>query len=85
LFVEFLPLFLIHSKPVSGDFLAEVMIAEGSLLQPSLKSFRAGSGDVVLHSPVNEAAALAGPRHAVDGTDRRFRQDDVDALCHAST
>ena len=58
------------------------MIAERSLLQPFLQGFRAGCGDVVLHSPIDEAAALARPRQAVNGTDSGFRQDDVDAFCH---
>ena len=75
-------MFLIHSEPVAGDFQVEVAIAERSLLQPFLQTFRAGCGDVVLHGPVNEAAALARACQAVKGTDRGFRQDDVGAFCH---
>ena len=58
------------------------MVTDGGLFQPLLQSFRAGRDDVVLHRPFNEAAALAGPGQAVDGTDRGFRQDDIDASCH---
>ena len=58
------------------------MVTERSLLQPFLQGFGAGRGDVVLYSPVDEAAALAGPGQAVNGSDRRFRQDDIDAFCH---
>jgi hypothetical protein len=54
-------LFLIHSKPVAGDFQVEVMVTQGGLLQPFLQGFRAGRDDVVLHGSLDEAAALAWP------------------------
>ena len=38
----------------------------------------------MLHIPVDEPAALAGPGQAVNGSDRGFRQNDVDAFCHGS-
>jgi hypothetical protein len=73
LFVEFLPLFPIHSKPVARDFQVEVTIADCGLPQPFLQGFRAGRGDVMLYSPVDEAAALARPSQAIDGTHGGFR------------
>jgi hypothetical protein len=35
-----------------------------------------------LYRRVNEAAALAGLGQAVEGPDRSFRQDDIDARAH---
>jgi hypothetical protein len=61
------------------------MVAQGRPLQPLLQGVLAGRGDVVLHRPLNEATALAGPGETVDGLDRGFRQNDVDTLCHGST
>src|ERR1035441_98712 len=35
-----------------------------------------------MHGPLNESATLAGSGQAVNGTDRGFLQDDVDAFGH---
>lgn len=45
---ESLALFLIHSRPVVGNFQVKVAIADGSLLEPLLQVVRAGRGDVLL-------------------------------------
>jgi hypothetical protein len=62
-------LFLIHRNPIVGNLQSEIAIPNDRLLQPLLQSFRAGRGDVVLDGVLDEAAALARPRHAVNGAD----------------
>jgi len=39
-------------------------------------------GHKVLHGLVDEAAALARPCHPVNGLNRSFGQDDVEAFAH---
>jgi hypothetical protein len=38
----------------------------------------------VLHRLVDEPAALAPPNHPVNGLDRGFRQNNIDAFAHES-
>jgi hypothetical protein len=75
-------LFSIHGKPVVGNLQSKVTIANGRLFEPFLQSLRAGRGNVMLHGVLNEATALPRPYHAVNGADRIFRQDDIDASGH---
>ncbi len=75
---------MIHSKPVSGYLAVQVSVADSSAFQLRPERLDAAIRHVVLHGRVDEATALTGLSHPVDGLDGGFRQDDVDAFAHGS-
>jgi hypothetical protein len=77
-----LPLLLVHSKPIRGDFAVNVLITDGSALKPGSQRFRAAIRHVMLHRLVDKPAAFAWLHHPVDGLNRRFRQNDIKTFAH---
>jgi hypothetical protein len=75
---------MVYGRPVSGNFLVQVLIADGSTLQPGSKGLRAAVRDVILHRLVDEPAALAWLGHPRDRANSSFRQDDVDPFAHGN-
>jgi hypothetical protein len=75
---------LVHGKPISGNLTVQVLVADGGLLQLRSQGFGAPVGHEVRHRLVDEPAALAGLGHAVNGLDRGFRQNNVDAFAHGN-
>jgi hypothetical protein len=75
---------VIHGKPVSGYFAVQVSVSNGGSLQLRPKGFDTAVRYVVLHSRVDEAAALAGFSHPVYGLDGGFRQNDIDSFAHGN-
>jgi hypothetical protein len=73
---------MIHRKPFSGNFTIQIVIADCGALQLGAEGFGAPVRHKVLHCLVDEFAALAGFDQPVNGPDRGFRQNDVDAFGH---
>ena len=64
---------MIHGKPVSGYLAVKIAVANGGALKLLPDSLDTSVRHVVLDSRIDEAAALAGLSHSVDGLDRGFR------------
>jgi hypothetical protein len=75
---------VIHGKPIRRYFAIQVPVAYDGALQLRLESLDTAVRHVVLDSRIDEAAALAGLSHPVDGLDRGFRQDDIYAFAHGN-
>jgi hypothetical protein len=73
---------VIHGKPVSSNLTIQVSVPDCGMLKLRPEGLDAAVRHVVLHRRVDEAAALAGLGQPVNGLDRGFRQDDVDAFAH---
>jgi hypothetical protein len=75
---------VIHGKPVNGYLAVKIAVANGGALQLLPDSLDTAVRHVVLDSRINEAAALAGLSHSVNGLDRGRRQNYVDAFIHGT-
>lgn len=64
---------MIHGSPFGSCFQIEVAIADGSLFQLLLESFRAPRIGIVLHRLVNHPAALPRLREPVKEVNRGLR------------
>src|SRR5713226_3558982 len=84
-FVELLPCFVIHGKPVSGNFTIQVLVPDGGALELCAKRFDAPVRYEMLHRLVDEPATLAWLGHPVNGLDGGLRKNDVDAFAHGES
>jgi hypothetical protein len=75
---------LVHVKPVGGDFTVQVLIADGGTLEQRSERFDATIRHVVLHGLVDEPATLPRLGQPVNGPDRVFRQDNINAFAHGA-
>ncbi len=75
---------MVHCKPVSGNFTVQVLITHSGAFKLSPKGFDAAVSHKVLHRMIDESAALAWFGHPVNGLDRGFRQNNVDAFAHGN-
>jgi len=73
---------LIYGKPVCRNLPVQISIPNRCLFEPGAQSFHALMSDEMLYRFINEAAALARFRDAVDGLDGGFRQNDIDSFAH---
>lgn len=73
---------MVRGKPVSGYLAIQVSVPDGGAFQLRPDGLDAAVRCVVLHGRVDEAAALAGSGHPVNGLDSGFRQNDVNAFAH---
>lgn len=75
---------MVHGKPVFCHLAVQVAVANSGAFQLCPDGLGAAVRHVVLDSRVDEAAALAGLCHPVDGLNRGFWQNDVDAFAHGN-
>jgi hypothetical protein len=74
---------MIYGTPLVCRLRVEIPVANGRLLELLAHRFGAAGRRVVLHRPVNQAAALPRLREPIESLDRGVRQHDVDAFCHS--
>jgi hypothetical protein len=72
----------IHSNPVGGDCAVQILVTDSRAFQLRPERFRTPGRHVVFDRLIDEAAALARSGHPVNGLDRGFRQNNVDAFAH---
>jgi hypothetical protein len=73
---------LVHGKPVSSYLTVQIPVTNSGAFQLHSEPFGASVSHVVFDRLLDEPAALTRLGHSVDGPDRRFRQDDVNAFVH---
>ena len=74
--------FLLHWKPLLGNFQIQPGIGQRSCFQPFSQIGRAFGLDQAQHRPIDEPAAVAPRHHAVQHGDGDIGQDNVDAFAH---
>jgi hypothetical protein len=73
---------LVHCKPLRRDFAVQILIPDGGTFELGSERFDAPMRYKVPYRLIDEAAALARPCHPVNGLNRGFGQDDVEAFAH---
>jgi hypothetical protein len=73
---------LVHGKPIGGNLPVDIPIPDCGPFELGSDGLGTACGHKVLHGPVDEAAPLARSGDPVDGANRCFRENDVNAFAH---